>query len=176
MTTIEKSIIRTEACFSKDGQHRYLLRKEWNKNEKKAMTIMINPSSADEILIDHTTMYVVNNLSKLGFGSVDMVNIFSKINIKISTKENIEDLVDKENDTYILKSANKAEYIIIAWGKGGETNKKIKARQNEVLEMLLKEHKDKLHTIQDDRGREGYHPLAPQIRFNWILKKLDIED
>lgn len=175
MSITEKSVIRTEVCFSEDKQHRYLLRKEWDKNKNKAMAIMINPSSADGILIDHTTMYVVNNLSRLGFGSVDMVNIFSKINIKMSTKENIEDLVDKENDTYILKSANKVEYIIIAWGKVGETNKKIKGRQNEVLDML-KEHKDKLYIIQDNRGREGFHPLAPQIRFNWILKKLDIED
>lgn len=171
---VEKSIIKTEAIFSEDKQHRYILKKEWDKTKKKAMVIMINPSSADELLIDHTTMYVVNNLSKIGFGSVDIVNIFSKIDTKISTKEGLEELVDTENDTQIIKSAGKVDNIIIAWGKVGENNKKVKERQEQVINLLA-EYKDKFYTIQDSKGREGFHPLAPQIRHNWKLKKLQLK-
>ncbi|AFS79815.1 hypothetical protein Curi_c28230 [Gottschalkia acidurici 9a] len=174
MLATEKSIIRTEAIFSGDRLHRYLLRKEWDKNKKKSMVIMINPSSADGLIIDHTTMYVVNNLSKLEFGSVDIVNIFSKINIRISTKDNTDGLVDGENDSQILKSAIKVDSIIIAWGKVDENNKKIKERQEEVLK-LLEEHKDKFYIIEDSIGRAGFHPLAPQIRFGWNLKKISLE-
>lgn len=174
MFIIEKSTRKTEVIFSEDKQHRYLLKKEWDKNKKKAVVIMINPSSADEVLIDHTTMYVVNNLSKIGFGSVEIVNIFSRINTKISTKEDMQELVDEENDTQILKSAAKVDNIIIAWGKVGENNKKVKERQEQVIN-LLNEHKDKFYTIQDIKGREGFHPLAPQIRHRWKLKKLQLE-
>ncbi|SNT19198.1 intein N-terminal splicing region [Anaerovirgula multivorans] len=174
MLTVEKSIIKTEVTFSEDKKYRYLLRKEWDKAKKKAMIIMINPSSADELLIDHTTMYVVNNLSKIDFGSVDIVNIFSKINTKISTKESIQELVDEDNDTQILKSAAKVDNIIIAWGKVGENNKKVKERQEQVINLLT-EYKDKFYTIQDSKGREGFHPLAPQIRHIWKLKKLQPE-
>jgi len=77
MVLTEKSMIKTEAIFSENKTHRYLLRKEWNKTKKKVMVIMINPSSADKVRIDHTTMYVINNLSKMDFGLVDIVNIFS---------------------------------------------------------------------------------------------------
>jgi hypothetical protein len=174
MSGIEKSVIRTEAIFSDDKQHRYALKKEWDKNKKKAMVMMINPSSADELMIDHTTMYTVNNLYKLDFGSVEMVNIFSKINIRINMKEGVEELVGSENDNYILKSAAKVDAIIIAWGKIGENNKKVQKRQKEVLEML-EPYKEKLYIIQDESGREGFHPLAPQIRFRWKLKKLELE-
>ncbi|MCT4510003.1 MAG: DUF1643 domain-containing protein [Tepidibacter sp.] len=175
MTSIEKSTIRTEACFSKDRLHRYILRKEWDKNKKKAMIVMINPSYADELLMDYTTMYVINNLLKLGFGVVEIANIFSRIDIKINVKDSIEEFNDKENDRHILKAAAKADYIIIAWGKAGEKNKKIQERQKKVLE-LLKEYNDRLYIIQDKLGRGGYHPLAPHIRFNWKLKKIDIKD
>ncbi len=61
LATPQKSTLRTEAYFSEDGKHRYLLRKEWEKGKKKAMVIMINPSAADNIVMDHTTMFVVNN-------------------------------------------------------------------------------------------------------------------
>lgn len=87
MPITQKTTIKTEAHFSEDGKHRYLLKKEWNKAKKKAMVIMINPSSADGMVIDHTTMYVINNLSKLDFGSVDIVNMFSKIDIRLSSRQ-----------------------------------------------------------------------------------------
>lgn len=174
MAVTVKSIVKTEVIFSESKEHRFLLRKEWDKNNKKAIVIMINPSSADELLIDHTTMYVVNNLSKIGFGSVDIVNIFSKIDTKISTKEDIQELVDEENDTQILKSAAKVDNIIIAWGKVGENNKKVKERQEQVINLLTG-YKDKFYTIEDSKGREGFHPLAPQIRHSWKLKKLQLE-
>ncbi|WIF94454.1 DUF1643 domain-containing protein [Caminicella sporogenes] len=175
MSVTQKSTIKTEAHFSKDGKHRYLLKKEWNKNKKKAMVIMINPSSADGMLIDPTTMYVINNLSKLDFGFVDIVNMFSKIDVKLSLRQSIEKLVGKENDDYIEKSATKADCIIIAWGSIGENNKKIKERQKEIFN-LLKKYKDKLYTICDLKGRGGYHPLASQVRHSWKLEKINLED
>lgn len=48
---------------------------------------MINPSISGEVVIDHTTMYVMNNLYKLNFGSVDIVNIFSNVDGGRKTKE-----------------------------------------------------------------------------------------
>jgi len=171
LSVLEKSVIRTEVIFSECRNHRILLRKEWNKTKKKAMVIMINPSSADEVLIDHTTMYVVNNLSKIGFGSVDIVNIFSKVDTKISTKDGVEGLVDDENDIQISNSAAKVDNIIIAWGKAGESNNKIYNRQKEVIE-ILKPHIEKIYVIEDEQGNTGFHPLAPQIRKNWKLKRL----
>lgn len=56
MPIVDKSTLRTEVHFSEDRKHRYLLRKEWDKTKNKAMIIMINPSSADGLVIDHTTM------------------------------------------------------------------------------------------------------------------------
>lgn len=82
---IEKSTITTEVHYSKDRSHRYLLLKEWNNSLKKATIIMLNPSSANTVAMDLTTMYIINNISKLGYGSVEIVNIFSRLNEEINS-------------------------------------------------------------------------------------------
>ena len=71
--TVEKTVLKTEAHFSKDRKHRYLLRKEWDKAIPRACLLMINPSDADGIVIDMTAQLVVNNLLRLGYGSVDII-------------------------------------------------------------------------------------------------------
>jgi len=174
MVKINESIIKTESHFSKDSKYRYLLRKEWDKRKKKAMVIMINPSSADSMIIDHTTMYVINNLSKLEFGSVDIINIFSKICSKISLKEDLNELIGEENNDFIKNSALESDSIIIAWGSIGNSSKKIKERQNEVLELLY-DYKDKMYIICDPNGKRGLHPLCPSIRNTWRLEPYQME-
>lgn len=174
MAVNEKSIIKTEAHFSEDKTHRYLLTKEWDNKKKKALVIMKNPSYSDGVIVDHTTMFVINNLYKLDYGSVDIANIFSKIDTKIRMKD-INELVDKENDEYVKKAAEQADTIIIAWGSAGESSKKIRKRQESLLDMI-KEYKDKLQQICDERGVEGFHPLAPSVRGGWILKPYKIKE
>jgi hypothetical protein len=56
VASTEKSIMRTEVIFSDDRQQRYLMRKEWDTTQKKAMVPLISPSYANEILIDMTTL------------------------------------------------------------------------------------------------------------------------
>lgn len=95
MTVTEKSVVKTEAIFSADKQYRYLLRKKWDKNKKKVMVIMINPSTAAEIFIDHTTMYVINNLFKLDVGAVDIVNLFPNKQCN-SIEDDYKEVCDEE--------------------------------------------------------------------------------
>jgi len=173
MAATTKSVIKTEAVFSEDKQHRYLLRKEWDKNQSKAMVIMINPSIAGEVAIDHTTMYVMNNLFKLNFGSVDIVNIFSNVDGSRKTKERIPES-DKENEHQIMLSADKVDTIIIAWGKVGDNNKNIQEKQESILNMLG-QYEDKLFVIGDHHGNIGLHPLVPKIRSGWELVKFQFK-
>lgn len=166
MSTTDKSMIKTEAIFSEDRKNRYLLRKEWDKNKKKAMVLMVNPSYADGMLIDPTTMYVMNNLAKLDFGSVDIVNIFSALDGRRNVKAVPEEVM-KANTEHIMASAEKADIIIIAWGKVGDTSKGIEERQRYFTEMLAV-YKEKLHIL-------GYHPLSPRMRASWNLKPFKVE-
>lgn len=166
----EKLILKTETVFSDDRCNRYLLRKEWDAKKPKATIIMTNPSDADLITIDYTTLYILNNISKLDFGSVDIVNLSSKVTTKLNAKLDLEVEIEKENAEFILKSAEKSDKIIIAWGKIGENNQRVRMAQDNLLK-LLEPFKNKLCCIaESEDGESGFHPLAPQIRFNWFLK------
>lgn len=117
---ITETTIQCQAVFSEDRKHRFLLQKIWNTEKPKATIIMINPNQADLIQTDATTMLVINNLDKLGFGSVDIVNLYSVITSKISfhfTPD--EELLETENDAIVLESAKTSDQIIIAWGSVG---------------------------------------------------------
>jgi hypothetical protein len=79
---------------------------------------------------------------------------------------------EKENFGIIANSAQKADFVIIAWGKLGENNKAVRDIQDRLL-GCLKPYKDKLYMIGGERGGDNFHPLAPQIRFSWSLKKYE---
>jgi len=163
----EHGMMITEVVFNDNKTERYLLRKVWDENKPLVTLIMTNPSSANAVTIDMTVHYCICNLYKLGYGGVDILNMISVILPKIDTKSNIA--LSNDNMEYILKSAETSDKVIIAWGKIGENNKKIRAIQLQVLEQL-KPFQEKLYLIASDIGDTGFHPLAPQIRFDWFLE------
>ena len=167
----ETANIKSKALFSDDRMHRLLLRKEWDKTKKTAMIIMINPNTADTLNMDLTTMLVINNLNELGFGCVNITNLYSKIMPKLSLRFNSdEDLLHEENDTVIQQYATMSDAVIIAWGTAGNTSQRVRDRKDELLEVL-EPYANKLYQI----GEKGYHPLTPIIRTNWKLEPYDLE-
>ena len=168
----ETTVMKSKALFSDDGEHRLLLRREWDKNGKTAMIIMKNPNSADTLSMDMTTMLVLNNLYKLGFGSVNIVNLYSRITPKLSLRFNSDDdLIAKGCDEMIEEYAVTSDAIIIAWGSLGNTSERVRERQANILERLSK-FRNKLYKI----GKQGYHPLTPAVRSNWDLVPYEIEE
>ncbi|MEM1485557.1 DUF1643 domain-containing protein [Oscillospiraceae bacterium PP1C4] len=157
----EKSNIRTEALYNDEKTHRFSLKKSWDNSKPSASIIMISPSSrANEVAMDVTSLYVLNNCFQLGYGSVDILNLYSKLDS--NPFENCP-----ENNEWILKSCQKADRIILAWGKG-QTQKAVDNRIQEVIQ-LLEPCKDKLFEIADDTGKHGYHPLGASVRLKWNL-------
>ena len=166
----QRMSLRTEVLYSDDLTHRYLMRKEWDKNKPKATIIMINQSSATEIEIDQTTMNVINNLNRLGYGAVDITNLCSLISPKISYRLSIEELVHEENDIQIEKSCLKSDCVIIAWGSFGEGSRKMMQRQEELLQKLSP-FQDKMYVICDAYRSIPMHPLCPRVKNQWRLVK-----
>ena len=104
----EKITMRTETVFSDDRLNRYLLRKEWDSKKPRATIIMTNPSAADLLTLDYTTLYILNNISRLDFGAVDIVNMTSRITTKLNVKEDLNTELEPANAEFIVKSAEKS--------------------------------------------------------------------
>lgn len=165
----ETTVMTTTVIYNDDKTHRYLLRKEWDSEKKSAEVIMLYPSSADTVTVDNTTMFVLRNLERLDYGSVNIVNLFSGMSGRHSTMD-----IDEDNIGYIQHYAEKSDIIIFATGTGGDGNKTVLHMQKEVLNML-EPYADKLCCIADTSGRKFYHPLCPAVR-NWTLASFNYSE
>ncbi|TYS18055.1 DUF1643 domain-containing protein [Rossellomorea vietnamensis] len=161
MKTI-KNTLNTEVTYASDMKNKYLIRKEWDKNKKKALVIMKNAGHADEIVQDQTTMYVINNLSKLEYGVAEIVNLFPSIE-GVEMKESVT-----ENLKCIQEAIARVDDVIIAVGKGVETNKKAIERLKMIIALLL-DKKINILQIEATFGRKGFHPLYPAVKHQWKL-------
>ncbi|MCG7337718.1 MULTISPECIES: DUF1643 domain-containing protein [Staphylococcaceae] len=166
METI-KNTLETEAIFSDDQQHRYLLKKTWD-SEKQTITIITMYPHYDGILnIDLTTQLILNKVSEMeDFGSIDFVNLYSNM-ITTTNIKHIENSHDKHTDIQIMKAVKEADEVILAWGAYAKKTV-VESRVNEVLEML-KPHKKKVKQLINPETNEIMHPLNPKARKKWIL-------
>ncbi len=155
------SNITTTAVFSKDKRKRYILRMSWDENKPKACIIMTYPSTADEYLIDQTTMLVRNNAVAQDYGSISIVNLFCGLDNKRPES-------DRVNASVLADECSKADVVLIAYGRGTAHYE-----AKERLLEALKPYADKLYTIADSAGQLFSHPLSPKAR-NWEVVNLEV--
>ncbi len=169
MAYSERTTMTTEVIYNDRRTHRFLLRKHWNSDKPSAAIIMIYPSTSTGVTVDHTTMFVLQNLERLNYGGVYIVNLFSSLSGK-----NVKTDIDEENMTYILEATHKADTVIWAVGTGSDGIKKVLYQEKQVIEML-DSCKDKLKCIADNTGKKFYHPLCPAVRY-WNLVDFDLKE
>lgn len=166
------SNLRTEIALSEDEACRYSLRKVWLEDKPSLAILMICPSSSGEVAVDASTMLTLGNCYRLGYGSVTIVNLFSKVNdfnLKGATD------TDEENLQAILKAAESVDCFVIGAGTGKAKNKIFQRRLEQVL-LALRPYEDKLHCLCDeDGGSRGLHPLSPRLR-RWCLSKCSVSE
>ena len=171
MNTITTTLT-TSALFSDDGLNRYRLTKTWDAEKPTLAIIMLSPSEASAVALDTTTMLVLNNATRLGYGTVEILNMFSRVNDFSLQYAGME---DAENMEVIVTAAQKADVIVYAAGVGKAANKKFQERQKQVLEALKPE-EHKLFCLCDANGNARLqHPLSPAVR-TWELSPLKIEE
>ena len=171
MNTV-KTTLTTNAIFSDDGTKRYLLTKTWDADKPTLAIIMLAPSEASGIVLDSTTMLVLNNAARMGYGGVTILNLFATLNDFDLRKAEPD---DEENLKVIASAAKTADILIYAAGVGKAKNKMFQERQKQVLkELKAMEHK--LFCLCDARGNARLqHPLSPAVR-TWELSPLKIEE
>lgn len=168
----ENNTMVTKVVFSEDRSHRYLLTKEWNVSLPNAVVIMLQAGKSNALIQDVTTCNIINCVAQLegDYGSVSIVNLFSRIDLELDTDVDIDDFTDEENDKQIQQVADEAKLIVLAYGKAQETSLCVKQRVKEVL-TLLGEYKDKMYLIGDSKGGKGFSAMYPKVRNKWTLYK-----
>lgn len=164
-----KSMLKTEVVFDDAMANKYVVRKEWNKSKKTALVIMKSAGETNEIEQDHTTMYVTNNLARLGYGSAIIMNLFPTIEGANSNSSAVENL------RHLQEEITKVDDVVIAVGTGIETNKEAVNRLKMMVAMLL-DKKANLLQIECPKGRKGFHPLYPAVKNEWNLVPYELAE
>jgi hypothetical protein len=127
MSTIKKS-----AVFSACRKYRYSLTRSWDLSGNYVLFIGLNPSVADEMVDDPTLTRCINFAKDWGYGGLIMVNLFAYMSTHPSELKKASLPIGKENNMHILKSHQKSQLSVVAWGNDGY----FMERDKEVLAII----------------------------------------
>ena len=107
------------AVYSDCLKYRYMLTRVWEPQGKRALFIMLNPSTATEVQNDPTVERCERRARALGFGAFRVTNIFAWRDTDPKAMRAAPEPVGPRNDVAILESCPWADRVICAWGTHG---------------------------------------------------------
>ncbi|SMO92644.1 DUF1643 domain-containing protein [Ruegeria faecimaris] len=107
------------AVYSDCERYRYSLTRIWDPTGRKALFVMLNPSTATEVQNDPTVERCERRARALGFGAFQVTNIFAWRDTDPRKMRAAADPVGPENDMAILNGVDWADQVIAAWGTHG---------------------------------------------------------
>ena len=112
------------AVISRCEKYRYKLTRTWDEDKKKVLFIMLNPSTANHIENDLTTIRCINFAEKWGYGGIMIGNIYP---FRAKRPKDLRKWLDEpkltadfnaahENIKHVKGMARQADMIVCAWG------------------------------------------------------------
>jgi len=144
----------SEAVYSDCERYRYLLTRVWQPEGRRALFVMLNPSTATEVQNDPTVERCERRARALGFGGFRVTNIFAWRETDPRLMRRAADPVGPENDAAIAESALWADQVICAWGTHGAH-----LDRGAQVEALLRGTGVPLYTLGLTQGGMPKHPL-----------------
>jgi hypothetical protein len=108
--------IENDAVISDCGKYRYLLRRTWDHKKPRALLVMLNPSTADARTDDPTIRSCVRLLSGLGYGSMEVANVFGYRATKPDELLTALDPIGPMNEEHVKCAIGRCAVVIFAWG------------------------------------------------------------
>ncbi len=143
--------MNSDAIFSKCKTYRYSLTRRWADGPIQTW-IMLNPSTADEIVNDPTVERCQRRATSYGFGALEVVNIFALRSTDPKLLYGHSDPVGPQNNDHLLSAARRSGQIVCGWGTHGGLNN----RGQEIVKVL----KDfDLYALAFTKAGEPRHPL-----------------
>jgi hypothetical protein len=146
------------AVFSPCLRYRYRLWRSWGQAGRIANFIMLNPSTADENVLDPTVARCLKRAQRLGCSDLIVTNLFAMRSTDPSRLYTATDPVGPLNGSHLISSAVRAHesggYVILGWGKHGALHDRGR-KLVEVLRAL----KIRMHALHINKDGSPKHPL-----------------
>ena len=149
--------MKKSATISNCSKYRYELHREWDKDKGKVLFIMLNPSTADAIHDDLTTIRCMNFAKKWGYGGIMIGNIYpfrakrpKDLKNYIKNSGIYEYYRELDNENHVHDMVEQADLIVCAWG----------CNYKEGIPDWIKDLKDIHYLELCDDGLTPKHPLG----------------
>lgn len=142
------------AEFSACRRWRTLLWRCWDKARPVANFLMLNPSTADETVLDPTCARARDYARRWGYGTLLVTNVFAWRATDPGELRAAADPVGAGNDAAILSAARRAQLVVCAWGNHG-----VHLDRAAHVTRLLRQGGMTLHVLRLNAGGEPAHPL-----------------
>lgn len=122
------------AEFDVERVYRYRLWREWSLStaRNRLLWVMLNPSTADEFVLDPTLRRCEGYSFAWGFYGFEVCNIFALRSTDPKALYKHADPVGPDNDRTILECAANAAAVVVGWGTHGKYSR----RGADVVRML----------------------------------------
>lgn len=127
-------MIRKNAHISPDGCYRYKLTRVWHAAGRRALFVMVNPSTADRERDDPTVRKCIAFARSWGCGSLEIANLFALRSPDPWRLRSHPLPVGPENDAYLISALRHAGIVVCAWGDHGAYQDRARAVFAEFLE------------------------------------------
>lgn len=141
------------------GEYRYWLERHWevDSHGKDFLNfVMLNPSTADGLVDDHTIRKCIGFAKRWGFGGMHVVNLFALRSTDPKALYKHPDPVGPDNAAFLEAGLFSGPLTIVAWGGHGSLHGRAAAFMAQVAAMSSPPRIEALR-INDD-GSPG-HPL-----------------
>lgn len=142
------------ATFSACRRWRTLLWRQWDAALPVANFLMLNPSTADERVLDPTCARARAFAAAWGYGSLLVTNVFAWRATDPRDMRAARDPVGRGNDAAILRAARASSLVICAWGNHGAH-----LGRSYAVRALLRKAGIDLHVLRLTGADEPAHPL-----------------
>lgn len=141
------------ADFDEAQLFRYRLWRRWDE-AALVVFLMLNPSIADEFILDQTLKKCRSYARRWGFGGFEIVNLFAYRSTDPDILPHVADPIGPENDRWIRQVCTPDRRVIAAWGTKGTHG-----GRDAAVRTMLEAVGVRLHVLRLTKGGHPEHPL-----------------
>lgn len=141
-----------------EGDYRYRLWRQLEPdNPRRVLFVMFNPSTADSEEDDPTLRRVMHFARQQHAGRVDVVNLYAVRTPHPIHVETHPDPIGEHTDKIIEAAAAQADLVVLGWGALRSRDRA--TRIDDVIRILLRQHKELYRLGRTTKGGDPRHPL-----------------
>lgn len=149
---------KSVAHFSDCSKYRYMLTRIWDETLPTISYLLLNPSTADEMVNDPTIERCQRRAVTYGYGQMIIVNLFPFRMTDSTQLHTIENLLgdNTEADSAIIQAVSISEMTVCGWGN----HPLAQERARHIFNLLLSNGlSNKLHALDVNNNGSPKHPL-----------------